>query len=319
MGSVLVFGSSNTDLVLTVGDLPQAGQTVLGSRFAEVAGGKGANQAVAAARAGAEVVFVGAIGADAFGNETLRGLGHEGIDTRFVRQVADLRSGVAMIMVDRQGRNLIGVAPGANASVDADYVRSLPDALFDNADVVVAQLEIPRQAVQVAFQRARRAGKTTVLNPAPPDRRIVAEQMLTEVDILVVNEPEAVLLSDMANSIADSGDGDSLVVGDWEKLTDVYHGWGPTAVILTLGERGYRLSTAGQRISTPGHAVQAVDTVGAGDTFVGVLSAKLAAGETIIESAKWANAAAALSVTKSGAQPSIPNRQAVQTFLESVL
>ncbi|HMP79743.1 MAG TPA: ribokinase [Pirellulaceae bacterium] len=318
MGTVLVFGSSNTDLVLAVSELPLAGQTVLGKHLAEVAGGKGANQAVAAARTGAEVTFVGAVGMDEFGFQARQGLAREGIDLRFVRQVAGVRSGVAMIMVDQSGRNLIGVAPGANACVDADYIRSLPDSLFESADVVVAQLEIPVEAVRVALQRARQSGKTTVLNPAPPDRRIVNEQMLAFVDILVLNEPEAVLLSDWADPAAVSTDGSSFEIGDdWGRLADEFHALGPSAVIITFGERGYRLSAAGQRMIASAHAVPAVDTVGAGDTFVGVLAARLAEGASIIESAHWANAAAALAVTQPGAQPSIPNRDAIETLLMS--
>ncbi len=316
MGSVLVLGSSNTDLVLAVDELPQVGQTVLGSHFYQAAGGKGANQAVAAARAGAQVVFIGAVGSDEFGNQALQGLSREGIDVRFVRHVTEARSGVAMIMVDRNGRNLIGVAPGANAAIDADYVRALPDALFDVADVVVAQMEIPLEAVRAAFQRARQAGKTTVLNPAPPDRRIVDQRMLTLVDVLVLNEPEAVLLSDWAYPNAISSDGSSFdMENEWERLADEYHALGPSAVIITCGERGYRLSAAGQRNTVPAYVVKAVDTVGAGDTFVGVLAARLANGASINESAQWANAAAALSVTQPGAQLSIPNLDAIQAMV----
>lgn len=308
MGSVLVFGSSNTDLVLGTDELPQSGQTVLGHDFYQAAGGKGANQAVAAARAGADVVFVGAVGADEFGNAALEGLRREGIDIQFVRQIPDERSGVAMIMVDREGRNLIGVAPGANACVDADYVRSLPDALFEQAALVVCQLEIPREAVQVALHRARQSGAKTVLNPAPPDRQVVTGPMLTSVDILVLNEHEAVILAGCPSDVG----------RDWDWIADQLHARGPSAVVLTLGEHGFFLSAGGQRVAAPSHPVRAVDTVGAGDTFVGVLSARLAEGASLVEAAKWANAASALSVTQPGAQPSIPNRAAIQSFMESI-
>ncbi|HMO13155.1 MAG TPA: ribokinase [Pirellulaceae bacterium] len=305
MGRVLVLGSSNTDLVLTTDHLPTEGQTVLGRQFFKAAGGKGANQAVAAARTGAQVVFVGAVGTDEYGNDSLSGLSREGIDVQFVKQVAGIPSGVAMIMVDRQGRNLIGVAAGANSCVDEELINSLPETLFTQADVVVAQLEIPRNAVRAAFERARRSGATTLLNPAPIDRCILDEQLLTLVDILVLNEPEALALCSCSIEAAQ----------DWNQVIDTLLTKGPRAVILTRGKDGYLLGMNDERVSASSYPVRAVDTVGAGDTFVGVLAARMAEDDSLFESARWANAAAALSVTQSGAQPSIPHREAIHALM----
>lgn len=316
MGKVVVFGSANTDLVLTVDELPQPGATVLGQHFFQAAGGKGANQAVAAARAARRdramsgdlvdsVVFVGAVGNDGYGQRTRDDLARESIELHHLRVVPDLPSGVALIMVDRRGCNLIGVAPGANERVDQDYVASLPDSLFQTSRVVLAQLEIPIPAVQAALRRGRAAGAITLLNPAPPDPRVVDCGLLADVDILVLNEHEAAMLGGQATTPDN----------DWGAVADRFHQWGVPSVVITLGREGFFMSTADRRYAEAGLPVDAIDTVAAGDTFVGVMACRLAEGASVGEAARWGNFAAAISVTRAGAQPSIPHRHEIEALL----
>ncbi len=316
MGKVVVFGSANTDLVLRVDELPQPGATVLGQQFFQAAGGKGANQAVAAARAARRecatsgnlvhsVVFVSAVGNDAYGQRTRDELARESIELHHLRVVPDLPSGVALIMVDCQGHNMIGVAPGANERVDQDFVASLPDALFQESRVVLAQLEIPIPAVQAALRRGRAAGAITLLNPAPPDPRVVESGLLADVDLLVLNEHEAAVLGGQVTQPHD----------DWGAVADRFHQWGVSSVVITLGRDGFFLSTADQRYAEVGLPVEAVDTVAAGDTFVGVMACRLAEGAGVREAACWGNVAAAISVTRPGAQPSIPHRYEIEAML----
>lgn len=314
MASVVVLGSCNTDLVLNTDVLPQSGQTVLGRNYFQAAGGKGANQAVAARRSGADVTFVSAVGDDQFGSDAIERMQQEGVDVSSIRQFENAQSGVAIIMVDGQGRNLIGVAPGANEMVNLDFMRSLHDSLFENADVFVTQWETPRDAVRESLRRAHAAGSTTILNPAPVDPHYTLEDDLSYVQVLVLNEPEAQALSKGLSHDAKKAGSDKQL----NHLFDHLHQLGANSILLTMGENGYWLSSADQRLKQPAHTVQAVDTVGAGDTFVGALAAKLAEGESLAIAAQWANAAAALSVTKPGAQPSIPSREATDQFLVSI-
>jgi ribokinase len=281
---VTVIGSANLDLVVRTERHPSPGETVLGHDYSEYPGGKGLNQAVAAARAGASTSFVGAVGTDAAGR-TLRSVAQaEHIDLAQLLDVDDTPTGRALITVDHGGENSIVVVPGANALVVA------PPSI--SARVVLGQLEIPIQAIIDTFGSARQIGTTTILNPAPAIQLSV--ELLALCDIVVPNEHEVVLL------------------GGVEALFDA----GVATVVTTRGEQGIEIRTAtGERHLIPAPAVPVVDTTGAGDTFCGSLAARLAHGAPINEAAAWAVAASALAVGQPGAIPSIPDARATQQLL----
>ncbi len=280
---VCVVGSANLDLVATVERMPGPGETVLGRAFAEHAGGKGLNQAVAAARAGgAQVAMVGALGDDNAGSTLRAVLDGDGIDATAVATV-DVSSGRALIAVADSGENTIVVVPGANAHVTtADQ----PDSA-----VVLVQLEVPLDTVRDALQKGRDRGATTVLNPAPA--RELDDELLRLCDVVVPNEHEVVQ------------------VGGPDRLLAL----GATAVVVTLGAEGAALHTADGVVAIPAFDVQPVDTTGAGDTFCGAFAARLAAGEAMAAALRYASAAAALSTTREGAVPSIPRAGEVGALL----
>jgi ribokinase len=280
---VCVVGSANLDLVATVDRLPLPGETVLGTTFAEHPGGKGLNQAVAAARAGgAGVAFVGAVGRDGAA-DILRGvLADEGIDVGGLRQVT-VASGRALIGVDGAAENSIIVVPGANAEVTVGDV--------PRCAVLLVQLEVPLRAVAAALAAGRAAGATTVLNPAPAAE--LDAELLTMCDVVVPNEHEAMLL------------------GGPHRLRQL----GARAVVVTHGARGVTIHTAAGALDLPAFVVEAVDTTGAGDTFCGTLAARLAAGDDLALAARYASAAAALCTTGRGAVPSIPTVAEVRALL----
>jgi ribokinase len=297
MGRVVVVGSSNTDLNVLCAELPGRGETVLGGELYTAAGGKGANQAVAAARAGAEVAFVGAVGDDDFGRAAVAGLERDGIDTTGVAVKKRAPSGVALILVESSGENLIAVAPGANAKLTrTDVARA--GTRIRSADALLLQLEIPLPVVERAASIAARARVPIVLNPAPMPAEPLPESLLRRVDVLVPNEGELRRLTGKRSTASAS-----------EQLFDL----GLTALIVTLGSKGVRIVTPDGAADVPGFAVEPVDAVGAGDCFCGYLAAGRAAGESLSDAARLACAAAALSVTAKGAQPSMPTRaKAVQ-------
>lgn len=308
MSRVVVLGSSNTDLVLRVPRLPAPGETVLGHEFAITAGGKGANQAVAAARAGGHVSFVASIGNDDFGRARLAELADLGVDVSHVRTIRGSSSGIALILVDELGRNLIGVAPGANSSITPQDIESLSDRLFHPGSTLVAQLETPPATVRRALELARGYGMRTILNPAPLDLCVASQEWLTNVDILIVNEHElAQLVDEDVNTESPEAN---------QALLARLHALGVSAIVVTLGAQGHLLSLKGGVEQFPAFEVQAVDTVGAGDTFVGALAACWTDGTNLQESTHWASAAAALSVTRRGAVGSIPTKDEVERFLK---
>ena len=278
-----VVGSSNLDLVATAVALPMPGETVLGHGYAEHPGGKGLNQAVAAARGGARTTFVSAVGDDEAGRRLLQVMEADGIDTAAVVRATGVPTGRALIGVSDAGENSIIVVPGANATVT---VVSLPAA-----SVVLAQLEVPVATVQRAFELARAAGAVTVLNPAPAQSLPAA--LLELCDVVVPNEHEVELL----------GGVDALLA------------LGARAVVVTQGSRGATLHRAGGTTHIDAHAVTPVDTTGAGDTFCGWLSARIAAGDALVDALRSASAAAALSTTRAGAVPSIPTATEVAAFV----
>lgn len=270
---LIVVGSSNTDLVIQCARLPQPGETLLGGEFARSAGGKGANQAVAAARAGAHVTFIGAHGNDDFGHAAKAGLRREGIDVRYFRERRNVPSGVALILIGgRDRQNQIAVARSANDTLSAADVQAAR-AVFRQADAVVAQLEVPLPAVQAAAELAVAAGIPFILNPAPA--RKLPAKLLRLVDTLTPNEHEC-------------------------KVVDT----GARRTVVTMGAQGVRLGKL--RISAP--KVKPVDTVGAGDCFTAWLAVGIAEGLALEDAARRAVQAASIAVTRAGAQPGMPWR-----------
>lgn len=281
---VVVVGSANLDLVATVDRLPGPGETVGGSSYAEYPGGKGLNQSVAAARAGANTAFVGAVGADAAGDVLLAVMHGDGIDAAGVARV-DEPTGRALIGVSASGENSIIVVPGANGTVTGTAVPA--------AKVVLAQLEVPLAAVERALGMARASGAMTVLNPAPA--RSLSEGLLRLCDIVVPNEHEVELLGGAAHLMA----------------------LGARAVIVTRGGEGAELHTADGVVHVPAFRVVPVDTTAAGDSFCGALCARLAAGDDLPTALRFAAAAGALCTTRAGAVPSIPVRTEIEALLSA--
>jgi ribokinase len=296
---VLVVGSSNTDMIVRVPRIPRPGETVLGGAFTMAGGGKGANQAVAAARAGGLVTFVARIGDDVFGERALAGFVADGIDTRFVLRTSGAASGVALIDVDDRGENSISVASGANALLSAADVESAAEA-FAAADVVLVQLESPIETVEAAVRKAGERGIPVILNPAPA--RPLDEGLLSRVSVLTPNENEAELLSGIA--VRDEGGVRSAAAR--------LRARGPATVIITMGERGAYASSTGFEALVPAFKVQPVDTTAAGDVFNGALAVALAEKRTLKDALRFAQAAAAISVTRPGAQPSAPTRAEIE-------
>lgn len=294
---LLVLGSTNTDLVIRGPRLPRPGETVLGGNFYQAAGGKGANQAVAAARAGGRVVFLSAVGDDPFGSQALEGFARESIDARHVKVVPGAASGVALILVDQAGWNCISVAPGANALLSAADIEQLPESLFQEAKLLLASLEVPVETVAAAFRRARTAGRPTILNPAPVAGDLISSGLMELADLIVPNETEASQLSGIEVENIDSA------VAAARKIQSL----GCRQVIVTLGSLGC-VVVERDADHLQAREVRAIDSTAAGDCFCGVLAVALSEGRSLIESARWATAAAAISVGRPGAQPSLPMR-----------
>jgi ribokinase len=301
MPKLVVLGSINMDLVVTADRFPGPGETIAGTGFARYPGGKGANQAVAAARLGASVAFVGAVGDDPFGVVLTAGLAEAGIDTSRIRTLPGIPTGTAVITV-AAAENTIVVVAGANGAIRPEDVADLP---VSSGDSVMAQLEVPLPAIRAAFERARAAGARTVLNAAPA--LDAARDILPLVDLLVVNEHELALMAGMP---VDAGDPDSLAAAA-ARLAQT----GTGTVVVTLGAAGAVAFAGDHRVGAPGHRVAAVDTTGAGDCFVGALAAELARGTDLAQALRFANAAAAVSVGRPGAAPSMPTRPEVEALL----
>lgn len=295
---LVVIGSANRDLVVQVERLPAPGETVLGGQFVTIAGGKGGNQAVAAARLSAEVRFVGCVGRDAFGDSLVSGLEEAGIDTRHVRRDADQPSGVALIGVDAQGQNAIIVAPGANSRLSPADVEAARESIAA-AHYVVIQLEIPLPTVAYAIELAQEVGTPVLLNPAPVDPASpLPASLLRGVTVLTPNEHEAAGLLGYA-------DPEGL---DRAELAMRLRERGPECVVITLGSEGCLLASGEGMLALPALPVRPVDTTAAGDCFSGALAVALGEGRSLEEAARFASRAAALSVTRAGAQPSLPYR-----------
>jgi ribokinase len=303
---IVVVGSSNTDMVVKIPHLPSPGETVLGGEFRMVAGGKGANQAVAAARLGAKVLFITRLGMDLFGDNTLRNFESEGIDTRFIVRDPDFPSGVALILVDDEGENMIAVAPGANSKLSPSDVEVAEEEI-SLYSVMVLQLEIPLETVISAARMARQKGLKVILNPAPACLRGLPPELLKEVDILVPNESEARALLGLKADVIDES---------WApQLLEL----GPKAVVVTLGARGSLVVTYERVWNVPAPRVKAVDSTAAGDAFTGALAVAIAEGQELGASVEFANKVAAISVTRMGAQSSLPTADEVKSFHDLLL
>jgi ribokinase len=302
--SIVVVGSLNMDLVIRAPRIPRPGETIIGGAFHTVPGGKGANQAVAAARLGAGVSMVGRVGRDAFGGALLENLVADGIDHAFVVQDGEAASGVALIVVDDNGENSIVVSSGANMRLSLADVEAA-GSVIAAADVLVMQLEVPLESVIRSAELARAQGVQVMLNPAPA--RPLPARLLSMVDVLVPNETEAAILAGLPV--------DTQV--EAERAAEALLGSGVGTVILTLGERGALPAGAGEGEIHPAFDVQPVDTTAAGDAFVAGLAVALAEGKELGEAVRWANAAGGLAATQLGAQPSLPTRQSLEQLLAS--
>ena len=294
---ILVIGSSNTDMTVKSEKIPTPGETVLGGVFSMGHGGKGANQAVAAARLGGKVSFICKVGNDLFGKNSVAQYEREGLDTSNLL-VSDLPSGVALINVDASGENSITVAPGANMDLSADDIEKRADAIR-GASILLMQLEIPVSTVLKAAQIAHEAGVAVILNPAPACD--LPDELLRIADYFIPNETELARFSGMAVD-----DRESIV-----KACVRLHDKGVGTIILTRGSRGSLIYKDGEAIEVPSRKVKAVDTTGAGDTFCGALCVALSEGKDVVESVGFATAAASLTVQKMGAQASLPYRNEI--------
>jgi ribokinase len=290
---ITVIGSTNTDMVIKGQKLPAPGETILGGAFFMNPGGKGANQAVAAARLGGNVTFITKIGNDIFGDQSLKNLKNEDIDTKYVLTDNINPSGVALITIDENGENCIVVAPGANSNLLKTDVE-LAKSTINNSEIILLQLEIPIETIEYSAQLAFDLGKKVILNPAPAQR--LSDSLLKNLYIISPNETEAEILTGIKIT-------NKATI---EKAAKILKSKGVEIVIITLGAEGaYVLSDSYNEI-VPSVKVKAIDTTAAGDTFNGALASALCKGSELIDAIQFANKAAAISVTRMGAQASIP-------------
>lgn len=296
MKRIVVVGSSNTDLVIKTDRIPEPGETVIGGTFMMTAGGKGANQAVAAARLGGEVAFITKVGGDMFGDKSKQGYAADGLDTSYIFTDKDTPSGVALITVDAKAENCIVVAPGANGKLScADIDEHRADIVA--ADYVLMQLEIPMDVIEHTAELAVSGGAKVILNPAPAAK--LSDKLLKSLYLITPNRTECQLISGV--SIADASDA--------VKGADALLAKGVANVVVTLGSKGSLVRTPELCEVVPALRVEAVDTTAAGDVFNGALTVALSEGKTLLEAARFATKASAVSVTRMGAQASIPYRK----------
>jgi ribokinase len=299
---ITVIGSLNMDLVTYVTRLPKIGETIMGKEFKQVPGGKGANQADAIAKLGVPVKMLGCVGEDIMSEMLLASLQQDGVDISKIERFNDVSTGIAAITVDSDGRNCIVVTPGANYRFLVEHIQK-NQKVISESDILVSQLEIPLETVRHSLGLAKKLGKTTILNPAPAFD--LDDDFLACVDILIPNETELEQLS----GIAIRSETDTIVAA--QLLIQK----GVTDVIVTLGEKGC-MYVGSDKISTfPAHQVDVVDTTAAGDSFVGAIAVALSEGKNIEEAINFARVVAALTVTKMGAQSSLPYRHEVEALI----
>ncbi len=298
-----VLGSINADHILNLTHFPRPGETVIGKQYQIAFGGKGANQAVAAGRAGADIAFIACVGADDIGERIRQQLQQDRIDTAPVEIVADEATGVAMIFVNGEGENNIGIYSGANAALTPACVDRHQQVIAD-AEALLMQLESPLESVLAAAKIARANATQVILNPAPATH--LSDEMLALIDIITPNETEAEILT----GIAVKSDEDAA------HAAQALHDKGISTVLITLGRRGVWLSEQGTGVRIPGFNVQAIDTIAAGDTFNGAFITARLEGVAMHDAVRFAHAAAAIAVTRPGAQPSVPWRTEIDNFLQ---
>lgn len=298
-----VLGSINADHILNLTHFPRPGETVIGKQYQIAFGGKGANQAVAAGRAGADIAFIACVGADDIGERIRQQLQQDRIDTAPVETVADEATGVAMIFVNGEGENNIGIYSGANAALTPACV-DRHQQVIAQAKALLMQLESPLESVFAAAKIARANATQVILNPAPATH--LSDELLALIDIITPNETEAEILT----GIAVKSDEDAA------RAAQALHDKGIQTVLITLGRRGVWLSEQGKGVRIPGFSVQAIDTIAAGDTFNGAFITARLEGVAMHDAVRFAHAAAAIAVTRPGAQPSVPWRTEIDTFLQ---
>jgi ribokinase len=300
---IVVIGSSNVDLLMKMDHLPEKGETVTDAEFFQVYGGKGANQAVAAARAGGNVAFINCVGEDAYTPQMVQNYKNDGIDTRFVFAEKGIASGHALIMIGGAGMNYLSVAPGANYKLTpAKIDEAMP--VIDEAAMIVMQYEITGETIKYVIDIANRKGIPVLWNCAPA--RAFDGSYIPKIDILVLNEVEAGFLAGM--QVENEAEAEIAA----QKLVNS----GVEKVIITLGSKGAFVMTKTEKVSVPAFQVEAVDTTAAGDTFCGAFAVALVEGKPMKAALQFASAAAAISVTRMGAQPSAPTRNEIEQFLK---
>ncbi len=299
MKNILVIGSTNIDIIARVSHLPVPGETVGNAVLSEAFGGKGANQAIAAARAGGNVTFVTCMGKDEKGHQALKNFQNDKINTKYISEVDKSHTGTALIFVDDKGENFIAVAPEANRFMDKKKVDQLQDVIR-NAGLIILQLEIPYETVVYVIELAKKYRKKVLLNPVPA--RKMEDRVLQSVDYLILNESEVKILTGRDK-------------GSYQTLGETLLQKGTENIILTLGSKGAYVCSRKLKKHVGGFVVVPVDTTAAGDTFCGAFAASILTNDDLPDAVRFANAAAALSVTKLGAQPSIPYRNEIETFL----
>ncbi|MBN1938077.1 MAG: ribokinase [Candidatus Aminicenantes bacterium] len=313
---IVVVGSVNADLVVKTGRLPRPGETVLGGEFRVASGGKGANQAVAAARAGGRVAFIARVGNDRFGTGAISGFKDDGIETKHIRISRAQPTGVALIVVDRRGENSIAVASGANLDLSPADIRRAAGEIR-GAEGLLLQLESPLDTVVEAARTAARAGVPVILNPAPAPDSLLPPGLLALVDILTPNADEAARLSGVGLSGRDGiRKAARILLNKMTARASGRRSSGP-AVLITLGPKGVLIAAPGMEIAVPAFKVRAVDTTAAGDVFNGALAAALAEKRHLLDAVRFAAAAAAVSVTRMGAQPSAPRRYEILQIMKT--
>jgi len=299
---IVVIGSSNTDMIVKSDHLPLPGETVVGGKFFTAPGGKGANQAVAAARLGGDVSFVAKVGKDQFGDAAIENYSKEGMDTRYVTRSAGSASGVALILVDGKGENSIAVASGANADLSKDDIDAAAEQI-KNASIVLMQLESPVDTVLYAAKMAAERGAMVVLNPAPAAP--IPEEMYRYLYAVTPNETESEILT----GVKVEDEASAL------KASEVFISRGVKKVVITLGSKGAFVNDGGNSYMVPARKVKAVDTTAAGDTYNGAMCVALAEGKSLREALEFATKASAIAVTRMGAQPSVPTREEVDSLI----
>ncbi|MCM2445741.1 ribokinase [Rahnella sp. CG8] len=301
-GKLVVLGSINADHILNINHFPQPGETVIGKQYTVAFGGKGANQAVAAGRSGADISFIACVGDDDIGERVRKQLASDHIDTHPIEAIKDTTTGVALIFVNAEGENVIGIDAGANKAVTPEYLDRYKQQVI-GASALLMQLESPLETVIAASKIAKDNGTQVILNPAPACE--LPDELLARVDIITPNETEAEKLTGIK---VDSNE-------DAARAANALHDKGITTVIITLGSKGIWLSQNGEGKLVAGFRVKAVDTIAAGDTFNGALVTALLEGKPMDSAVRFAHAAAAIAVTRPGAQPSVPWRKEIDDFL----